>query len=86
MPVRTCAFPADGGDTSNMKSVLVDSHKFSVRGNLHGALKRLQLPDRPRRLWIDVIYISQDELSERESSRCCHAVHLPKRYLSLLSV
>src|SRR3569833_3981206 len=48
-------------------TIQVDGHDFDVRADLFTALRRLRLPDRPRRLWIDAICINQDDIPERDS-------------------
>ncbi|KAK5656924.1 hypothetical protein OQA88_3446 [Cercophora sp. LCS_1] len=55
------------GAPSPKRSIKVNGHDFSVRANLFSVLRRLQLPDKPRRLWIDAICINQDSIPERDA-------------------
>lgn len=47
------------------KCVRVNGRDFPVTHNLYAAIRRLQLPDAPRILWIDAICINQGKLEER---------------------
>jgi hypothetical protein len=45
--------------------IVVSGHRIEVSRSLNGALRRLQLPDRPRLLWVDQICIDQQNLEEK---------------------
>lgn len=60
----TCG-PPSAGYTSPDRSITVCGHMRAVGGNLWDALKRLRLPDRPRRLCVDALSINQEDNAER---------------------
>lgn len=43
----------------------VDKHHLIIGANLSAALHELRYINRPRRLWVDAICISQEDVSER---------------------
>lgn len=53
------------GDPTKTSSVLLNGQDFLVTSNLEAALKALQLPSKPRWLWVDAICINQSDLGER---------------------
>ncbi|KAG7284278.1 hypothetical protein NEMBOFW57_010644 [Staphylotrichum longicolle] len=54
------------GPPSPQKSVELNGCRFDLRENLYLALKRLRLPDKARRLWVDAVCINQNDIHERE--------------------
>lgn len=53
------------GDYSVPKYIKLDGKVFQVTPNLYEALLVLQLPSKPRHLWIDAICINQHDVKER---------------------
>ncbi|KAK4231677.1 heterokaryon incompatibility protein 6,OR allele [Podospora fimiseda] len=53
------------GDQTEKHEILLDGFKFDVATNLHSALLRLRLHDKPRLLWVDAICINQNDVQER---------------------
>jgi hypothetical protein len=53
------------GDMSDVKSIDLDGHSFSVTRNLHGLLKRLRHKRTPGFYWVDAICINQQDIPER---------------------
>lgn len=54
------------GPPSPRQSVELNGCRFDLRENLYLALKRLRLPDKARRLWVDAVCINQNDIHERE--------------------
>jgi hypothetical protein len=53
------------GDANDRKDILVNGRSVSITRNLHVALMQLRCTDKPRTLWIDAIYIDQNNIPER---------------------
>lgn len=53
------------GPGSRCESILCNGHEVPLTRSLHGALSRMRLPDRPRRLWADQLCINQEDIAER---------------------
>ncbi|KAK4465092.1 heterokaryon incompatibility protein 6,OR allele [Cladorrhinum samala] len=55
------------GDQKEKHEIILDGSKFEVATNLHSALLRLRLHDKPRLLWVDALCINQNDIPERNS-------------------
>ena len=55
------------GNSTTRQDIMVDNLPFSATQNLAVALQHLQLPDKPRKLWIDAICINQSNVEERNA-------------------
>lgn len=55
------------GDQKEKHDIILDGSKFEAATNLHSALLRLRLRDKPRLLWVDAVCINQDDIPERNS-------------------
>jgi hypothetical protein len=53
------------GDPEPCCEIICDGRHLGLTASLHDALRRLRLPDRPRRLWADQICINQKDKEER---------------------
>lgn len=53
------------GSPYNVLPICCDGQSTNVTVNLHWALLRARLPDRPRLIWADALCINQNDLSER---------------------
>ncbi|KAI1120086.1 heterokaryon incompatibility protein-domain-containing protein [Nemania abortiva] len=53
------------GTLTRKKRIFINGSSFWITRNLHAALERLRLKDRPRTLWIDAICINQDSVDEK---------------------
>jgi hypothetical protein len=53
------------GNPERCSEIICNSKRLRLTTSLHGALRRLRLPDRQRRLWADQICINQDNEEER---------------------
>ncbi|KAJ4301399.1 hypothetical protein N0V90_003491 [Kalmusia sp. IMI 367209] len=53
------------GTDTDFIPIIISGHPFMISQTLHGALRRLQLPDRRRLLWIDQICIDQHNTEEK---------------------
>jgi hypothetical protein len=47
------------------REITLNGEPFLIRTNLHDALWRLRLKDKPRNLWVDAICINQEDVMER---------------------
>ena len=52
-------------DPKITKNVTVNGQVFAATANLESALRHLRYPDASRMLWIDAIYISQEDMEEK---------------------
>jgi hypothetical protein len=55
------------GNPSNLKQIDLSGHTFYINQNLGVALRNLRLRTRPRTLWIDAIYINQNDAVEKSN-------------------
>jgi hypothetical protein len=53
------------GNPERCSEIICNDKRLRLTTSLHDALRRLRLPDRPRRLWADQICINQDDKVER---------------------
>jgi hypothetical protein len=53
------------GEPAPKYGIKIEGSDFEIRKNLHAALLGLRRQDRPRRLWVDAIYINQANIAER---------------------
>jgi hypothetical protein len=67
-PVGTANFEAVSyvwGSDVRDQQILCDGHVLSITANLSSVLRRVRLPDAPRKLWVDLICINQEDLEEK---------------------
>ena len=55
------------GDPHDCRHIICDGSKISITRNLHSALQRLRLVDKPLLLWADAICINQRDNEEKEA-------------------
>ena len=53
------------GDIRDCHTILVGGRSVSVTKSLETALRHLRYPDKPRALWVDYVYINQEDVLER---------------------
>ena len=55
------------GNPHDRRKITCDGHQISVTANLHSALQRVRLADKPMMIWVDAVCINQENTKEKES-------------------